>query len=94
VFCATDIIAISLIDLIKYEFGLAIPQDIQIIGFDNIPQAGWRSYQLSSFKQDYKRLAREAVKIVVHQIQEQDTTLVKLMIPTQLIERNSIKAKN
>lgn len=93
VFCATDIIAISLMDLARFELDLAIPNDLQVIGFDNIPQAEWRSYQLTSFKQDYKRLAREAVKIVVNQVQDQDSSLVKLMIPTQLIERNTLKTK-
>ncbi|MFC1236390.1 LacI family DNA-binding transcriptional regulator [Vibrio sp. F74] len=93
VFCATDIIAISLMDLARYELNLSIPNELQVIGFDNIPQADWMSYQLTSFKQDYKRLARETVKIVVNQIQEQDDTLVKLMIPVELIERKSLKPR-
>lgn len=91
VFCATDIIAIATMDVARHELGLSVPEDLQVIGFDDLPQAGWMSYQLSSFRQDYKRLAREAVKIVVNQIQQQDDSLVKLMIPVQLIERSSIK---
>lgn len=91
IFCATDIIAMSVMDVARYEFGLSVPDDLQVLGFDNLPQANWMSYRLSSFKQDYRRLAREAVKIVVNQIQEQDDSLVKLMIPVQLIERDSMK---
>lgn len=92
-FCATDIIAMSLMDIARFEFGLSIPDDIQVLGFDNLPQSNWMSYRLSSFEQDYKRLARESVKIVVDQIHEQDSSLVKMMIPVQFIERNSLKPK-
>ncbi|WED21136.1 LacI family transcriptional regulator [Vibrio sp. JC009] len=93
IFCATDIIAMSAMDVARYDLGLSIPGDLQVLGFDNLPQANWKSYQLSSFKQDYGRLAREAVKIVVNQIHEQDDSLVKLMIPAQLVDRQSLKAK-
>ena len=49
----------------RIEFGLHIPEDLQVIGFDNIPQTEWLNYQLTIFKQDFKRLARKSVKIIV-----------------------------
>ncbi|WP_422127816.1 substrate-binding domain-containing protein [Vibrio hannami] len=93
IMCATDIIAISVMDIARQEFGLSIPEDLQVIGLDNIPQASWLSYQLTSFQQDFERMARESVKMVVNQIQEQDQSLVKLMIPAKLIERKTLKKK-
>ncbi|QFT36731.1 MULTISPECIES: LacI family DNA-binding transcriptional regulator [unclassified Vibrio] len=89
VFCATDNLAMALMDVARYEFNLRIPQDLQVIGFDNIPQTEWLSYQLTTFRQDFKRLARESVKIVVDQINEQNTSMVKMMVPVKLIERNT-----
>ena len=79
----------ALMDVARYEFNLRIPQDLQVIGFDNIPQTEWLSYQLTTFRQDFKRLARESVKIVVDQINEQNTSMVKMMVPVKLIERNT-----
>ncbi|NOI77148.1 LacI family transcriptional regulator [Vibrio coralliilyticus] len=89
VFCATDNLAMALMDVARYEINLRIPQDLQVIGFDNIPQTEWLSYQLTTFRQDFKRLARESVKIVVDQINEQNTSMVKMMVPVKLLERNT-----
>lgn len=48
--------AIALKDEPRIEFGLHTPEDLQVIGFDNIPQTEWLNYQLTIFKQDFKRL--------------------------------------
>nr|WP_301338345.1 substrate-binding domain-containing protein [Vibrio sp. 99-8-1] len=69
----------------------SIPEDLQIIGMDNTPQADWMSYRLSSFQQDFARLAKEVVKIVVGQIQDSDSSMVKLMIPATLVKRDTLK---
>jgi DNA-binding LacI/PurR family transcriptional regulator len=89
IFCATDNLAMAVMDVARLEFNLRIPEDLQVIGFDDIPQTQWLNYQLSTFKQDFKRLARESVKIVVNQIQDQETSLVKLMVPVKFIERKT-----
>lgn len=91
IFCATDTLAMAVMDVARIELGLSIPQDLQVIGFDNIPQTQWLSYQLSTFQQDFNRLAREAVKIIIDQIAEPDTSMTKLMIPVTYVERNTTK---
>lgn len=93
IFCATDNLAMALMDIARLEFGLRIPEDIQVIGFDNVPQTEWLNYQLTTFKQDFKRLARESVKIVIDHITKKETSLVKLMIPATLIERKTTQYK-
>lgn len=90
IFCATDNLAMALMDVARHEFNLAVPQDLKIIGFDDIPQAKWISYQLSTFSQDFARLARESVKIIVNQIQDKDMSLVKLMVPVRYVERETV----
>lgn len=91
VFCATDNLAMAFMDIARFEFDLKIPEDVQVIGFDDIPQATWLSYELSTFRQDFTRLARESVKIISNQIKEKDSSLVRLMVPVRFIERNSTK---
>ncbi|KLV08411.1 MULTISPECIES: LacI family DNA-binding transcriptional regulator [Photobacterium] len=91
VFCATDNLAMAVMDVARLECGLDIPDDLQVIGFDNIPQTEWLSYQLTTFRQDFKRLARESVKIIVDQICNQNSSLVKMMVPVKLIERKTTK---
>ena len=93
IFCATDNLAMAVMDVARFELKLQIPNDLQVIGFDDIPQAEWLSYQLTTFKQDFKRLARESVKIIVDQIQNENNSLIKLMIPASLVERKTTKIR-
>ncbi len=53
----------------------------------------WLSYQLTTFRQDFKRLARESVKIITDQINNQNSRLVKMMVPVKLVERRTTKQR-
>ena len=90
-FCATDILAMALLDCAKHEMGLSVPEDIQVIGYDDTPQASWLSYQLTTFKQDFNRLAKDAVKILLQKINENDPGFTRLMIPAELIKRKTTR---
>lgn len=57
VFCTTDLIACGLIDAARHRFGLRVPEDVSVIGFDNIPQAGWDAYKLTTFAQPIEAIA-------------------------------------
>ncbi len=94
VFCSTDILAVALMDVARFDFGLSIPEDVQIIGFDDIPEAGWKSYQLTTFRQNFQRLAKESVRILLHQIKSNEHRLTRIMLPAQLIERRTLKIVN
>ena len=61
VFCATDLIACGFMDGVRQEFGLSIPADICIVGFDDIEQASWGSYELTTFAQPVDEIALETV---------------------------------
>ncbi|NVO25292.1 LacI family transcriptional regulator [Donghicola sp. C2-DW-16] len=64
VFCLTDLMACGLIDSARLDFGLKVPTDLNVIGFDNIPQAAWAGYGLTTFAQPYEEIARTVVRIV------------------------------
>ncbi|MCB4771153.1 LacI family DNA-binding transcriptional regulator [Ancylobacter sp. Lp-2] len=61
VFCVNDLIAFGVMDAARYRFGLRVPQDIAVIGFDDIPEASWDAYRLSTFRQDPAEIAVHTV---------------------------------
>jgi DNA-binding LacI/PurR family transcriptional regulator len=61
VFCATDLIACGFMDAARHRFAIAVPADLCIAGFDDIEQAAWSSYQLTTFTQPIEAIARESV---------------------------------
>jgi len=64
VFCVTDLFALGFMDTARQEFALRIPQDLCVIGFDDIEQAGWTSYDLTTFSQPLDRIADEVVALL------------------------------
>lgn len=71
VFCVTDLIACGFIDVARHEFGLRIPQDISIIGFDDIEQASWLGYQLTTFSQPVAEMAEATCELLLTAATEQ-----------------------
>ncbi|MGQ9364913.1 LacI family DNA-binding transcriptional regulator [Azospirillum sp. ST 5-10] len=51
VFCANDLTAFGLIDALRGEFGLAVPGDVLVAGYDNVDAAAWPAYDLTTFDQ-------------------------------------------
>ena len=51
VFCVTDLLALGFMDAARHEFGLDVPRDLCVVGFDDIEQANWESYRLTTFRQ-------------------------------------------
>jgi DNA-binding LacI/PurR family transcriptional regulator len=65
-FCVTDLIALGFLDAARLDRGRCVPSDLSVIGFDDIPQAGWGAYQLTTFRQPV-RLLTDAVMQVIRQ---------------------------
>jgi len=64
VFCVTDLLALGFMDVARNEFGLKVPDDLCVIGFDDIEQADWRAYQLTTFAQPLAAMADRVVALL------------------------------
>lgn len=90
IFVANDHMAIAAIDVIRHDYQLRIPEDIGIIGFDDIPQAGWQSYQLTTISQNVVKMVEATVHLLMNQIQHKMKP-ENVVIPATLVERHSLK---
>ena len=63
-FCVTDLLACGFMDAARREFGLHIPADLCVIGFDDIEQAGWAAYDLTTFRQPIDAIADHTMTLV------------------------------
>lgn len=64
IFCVTDLLACGVMDGVRYEFGIRIPDDVVVIGFDDIDQASWPSYDLTTFAQPVVEMAEAIVEAI------------------------------
>ncbi|CUX66081.1 putative transcriptional regulator PurR [Agrobacterium tumefaciens str. Kerr 14] len=63
IFCCNDIMALAVIDAAR-ECRLRIPDDVAIVGFDDIPMASWNSYRLTTIRQPVERMVQEALRLI------------------------------
>jgi LacI family transcriptional regulator len=87
-FCATDVIAFGVMDAAK-EKGLRIPEDIWIVGYDDIPMASWGVLSLSSVRQPLELMARSALELLSERIAAPDAPFVHRSFDAELVVRNS-----
>jgi DNA-binding LacI/PurR family transcriptional regulator len=60
----TDLLALGFMDAASHEFGISVPDDLCVIGFDDIEQAGWESYRLTTFTQPLKAMADQVLALL------------------------------
>jgi LacI family transcriptional regulator len=91
VFVANDMMAAGAILAIK-EAGLAVPQDVAVIGFDDIPLARFTSPPLSTLRVGVYELGRQALEMLVAAIGGENAENEKgIVISPQLVVRESSK---
>ena len=65
-FCVTDLLACGFMDAARFEFEIDIPNHLCVIGFDDIDQAGWASYALTTFRQPVEDMAGHIMHLIEH----------------------------
>jgi DNA-binding LacI/PurR family transcriptional regulator len=91
IFCASDLIAMGAVDAAN-ELGIKIPDELGIVGFDDIEMAAWPAYSLTTVKQPIGHMVDTTLEVLLNAIESQHTGTVMKWIPTTLVERNSTRA--
>ncbi len=90
IFCSGDIIAFGVLDTLRLELGLRVPEDISVIGFDDTREAAWASYDLTTIRQPYTELADAACKLLMERIEHPDGSVKRSLHCGVLVERGSV----
>lgn len=88
-FCGGDRIAISMINLLSMR-GLRVPEDVSIMGFDDISVARMVFPQLTTMHVRRKRMGRLAVEYLLRAA-EQHQELLHICLPCSVVERGSVR---
>jgi LacI family transcriptional regulator len=88
VFAASDAMALGVIRAAR-EAGLQLPQDLAVIGFDDIPQASQAMPTLTTIRQTIQRLGTTAAETLIDMIETSAEPPRHLILPTELIIRES-----
>ncbi|MDX1738988.1 MAG: substrate-binding domain-containing protein, partial [Alphaproteobacteria bacterium] len=91
IFCVADYMALGLLDGLRHTYQISIPQDKQLVGFDNIPQSKWLSYQLSTIHQDTSALAKLTVNRLLSRLENPNQPAQHDICSVQAIRRATTK---
>ncbi|MCO4052510.1 MAG: LacI family DNA-binding transcriptional regulator [Bosea sp.] len=90
IFVGNDHMAFAVIDELRHHMGLRVPEDISIIGYDDVPMAAWAAYSLTTISQPVEAMVNVTVETLLGQI-EGDTEPYHHRIDGPLIVRRSAR---
>ena len=72
-----------------YECGLRIPDDMSVVGFDDMPYADWITPALTTVRQPLLEMGRVATKMLIRLIADEPVDTIWVELATPLIKRAS-----
>ena len=89
-FVAGDKMALAAMDAMRFRLGLRIPEDVSVIGFDDVPQAAMPSFDLTTYQLPLVEMASKAAEVIVSQIEKRELEPGKLVVKGAMVERGSV----
>ncbi len=93
IFCANDLMAMGALDCAVCELGIKVPQELAIVGFDDIQPASWQKYSLTTVRQPIDHLVETTIEVLMNAIANPDAETVIKKIPATLVERATTRPR-
>jgi LacI family transcriptional regulator len=88
VFAANDVSGIATVEVAR-ELGLSVPEDLSVIGFDNVPQSALCAPPLTTVDQHIQDMGRHAMELVIRLIRGEAVDETHVRLETELVVRGS-----
>ncbi|OZI72735.1 MULTISPECIES: LacI family DNA-binding transcriptional regulator [Bordetella] len=89
-FCSNDILAIGALDGARAA-GRAIPDDLWVVGYDDIPMAGWDAIGLTTVRQPLRDMTARAVERLCQRMAQPDLPPRTVKLANELVPRRSTR---
>lgn len=91
IFAANDHMAFTVIDVLRGAFGLRVPEDISVVGYDDVPEAAWAGYNLTTVSQPATAMVDATVAIMLEQVTNNAVQRRAAVLPCALVVRGSAR---
>jgi DNA-binding LacI/PurR family transcriptional regulator len=88
IFTANDHLALGILRAL-HERGRRVPHDVSVVGFDDVPEAAYFIPPLTTVRQAFGDVARAALSLLLGQMRDDSGTADQIVVPPQLIVRES-----
>ena len=84
--------AFAVMDALRHELKLRVPEDVSVIGSDNVPQAAWASYSLTTVEQPVDPMIEATVTLLQDYLRDDSSPVARnIVVPGELIVRDSAR---
>lgn len=90
IFAANDVSAFGAMDALRYDLGLRVPEEVKVVGFDDIAQASWRCYDLTTIRVDLGARVRALVRLILRRLADPEAPAMEETVPTTLVVRGTV----
>jgi LacI family transcriptional regulator len=88
--CANDVVALGALNAAA-ELGIAVPEEVSVVGFDDLPTSSWPLVQLATVAYDLDDMSREAARLLVQRLDDPTAAPYRHVVyPTRFQHRRSL----
>ncbi len=91
IFVGNDHMAFAVMDCLRVEMGLSVPNDVAVVGYDDVPMAAWGAYDLTTVRQPLNRMVDATIDRLLTQIEDKTAPPRAIEIDGALIQRSSTR---
>jgi DNA-binding LacI/PurR family transcriptional regulator len=89
VFAANDHLALGILRAL-HERGRSVPDEVSIVGFDDVPESAYFIPPLTTIRQDFAGVARASLTLVLERLEHDEPVTQRTTIAPVLVERGSV----
>lgn len=93
-FALNDYMAIEAISILRSKLNVKIPEELSVIGFDDIPMAAMPEFALTTLRQPVNNMVANAVRQINALVGDKTTEVENIALAPKLIERHTVKRRN
>ena len=93
IFASNDVSAFGVMEAVR-DHSLRIPEDVSVVGFDDIPQAAHVHPALTTVRQPLEEMGRVSTRMLLEYIANPERATERVQLPTELVVRKSCKPPN
>ncbi|MEN3307545.1 MAG: hypothetical protein V7603_3747 [Micromonosporaceae bacterium] len=88
VFVANDQMSLGVLRAL-HEAGRRVPEEVSLVGFDDIPEAAYLTPPLTTIRQDFAEVGRRSLNLMLAQLASGNRMDSKVIVPAQIVVRQS-----
>jgi DNA-binding LacI/PurR family transcriptional regulator len=91
-FCGDDVLSIGALSAVR-DAGLRVPEDIGLIGLNDMEMAGWENIALTTIRQPIRQIIASSVALMQAMLEDPDRYPEARLFPCQVVERRTLRPR-